>query len=91
MDPKLSSTLKMAAALWLKEAVEQHIHPHPVQQAELERCTTSDGCDVRVVYHTRANSISVETVDYTEADKVTVAELYRDHLVHTPDTTTTKQ
>jgi hypothetical protein len=46
MNPKLTSTLKMAAALWLKEAVDQHIDPHPDQQAELQRCLTSDGCDV---------------------------------------------
>jgi hypothetical protein len=93
MNPKLSSTLKMAAALWLKEAVDQHIDPHPDQQAELQRCLTSHGCDVRVVFHSRANRVSVETVDYTEADKVKVAELYRDQLIPSdaPDTSSTKQ
>jgi hypothetical protein len=79
MDPKLTTALKLAASLWAK-AAEQQLRSHPEQLAELERCIISDACDVRIVYHTRANAITLETVEPSADGKLTAVELFRDQL-----------
>jgi hypothetical protein len=76
MDEKTSATTKLALGLWVQAALE-HIKLHPEHLAELAKAINSDTGDVRVVYHTKANAIAIETLELVE-DKWVVRELYRD-------------
>jgi len=76
MDRKTTHNLTEALAPWVKEAIA-HIKPHQEHWAEIVKCMNGNG-DVRVVFHARANCITVEVADYDES---TVAEVFREFLV----------
>jgi hypothetical protein len=76
MNPKTTSELTTALRPWVNDALA-YIKERPDLWAELVKCMTADG-DVRVVFHIRANAITVEAADYTES---TVAELFRQQIV----------
>jgi len=78
-DPRLSAALKSAIAVWLDGAMLL-LRDHADHIAELRNAMGGDNGDVRIVYHMRANAISIETFDTSE-QTVTVTELFREQLV----------
>jgi hypothetical protein len=77
MNSKISSALKNAVGHWLNEAIP-HIKGRREQMAELRNGLEGDGCDVRVIYHLRANCITIETFDMANR---TFTEILRDQFV----------
>jgi hypothetical protein len=78
-DPRLSAALKSALSVWLDGALLL-MRKHTDHVAELRRAMGGDGGDVRIVYHMRANAMTIETFDATD-QTVTVTELFREQLV----------
>jgi hypothetical protein len=76
MDPQLTAALKAALNLWVSAAM-RYIDGRPVQMAELRKCMEGDG-EVRIIYHVKANAITIEAIDHAER---TFAELFRQQLV----------
>jgi hypothetical protein len=56
------------------------LRDHADHIAELRSAMGGDNGDVRIVYHMRANAITIETFDTSE-QTVTVTELFREQLV----------
>ena len=77
MNEQTTHRLIKTLRQWIVDALG-HIKPHPDQWGELARCMAIVGGDVRVVFHVRENSITVEACDYGAG---TIAELFRQHLV----------
>jgi hypothetical protein len=65
--------------VWLDGALLL-MRKHPDHVAELRRAFGVDHSDVRIVYHMRANAMTIETFDATD-QTVTVTELFREQLV----------
>lgn len=78
-DSRLSAALKSALSVWLDGALVL-MRKHPDHVAELRRALGVDHGDVRIVYHMRANAMTIETFDETE-QSVTVTELFREQLI----------
>ena len=78
-DPRLSAALKSALSVWLDGAL-LILRKHADHVAELRRAMGGESGDVRIVYHMRANAMTIETYDATE-QSVTVTELFREQLV----------
>jgi hypothetical protein len=76
MDPNTTGQLTAALRPWVKDALG-YIKQRPDLVAEMAKCLNQDG-DVRIVFHIRANAITVEAADYNEG---TMAELFRQHLL----------
>jgi hypothetical protein len=77
MNPKITGALKAAVAVWLMEAVP-HIKGHHKKMAKLRNGLESEGCDVRVIFHLRANAITIETFDLADN---TFTEILRNQIV----------
>jgi len=77
---KVTCELTSALQPWLNEAL-LYLRQQPDLMAELRKCMNGDG-DVRIVFHTRANALTIEAADYAES---TVAELFRQTLVPSGD------
>lgn len=77
MDPQFSNMVKRAVVLWTAKAVE-HLKGYPEQMAELKKGMEGVAADVRIIYHIRANAISIETFDFS---KRTFTEIFREELV----------
>ena len=78
-DPKLSAALKSALCVWLDGALLV-LREHAAHVAELRRAMHRDTGDVRIVYHMRANAITIESFD-AKGRTVTVTELFREQLI----------
>lgn len=78
-DPKLSTALKSALCVWLDGALLL-MRKHSDHVAELRRAMRRDSGDVRIVYHMRANAITIETFD-DSGRTVTITELFREQLI----------
>ncbi|MGN6591125.1 MAG: hypothetical protein ACTHKE_12625 [Sphingomicrobium sp.] len=78
-DPRLSAALKSALCVWLDGAMLL-MRKHADHVAELRRAMRGDSADVRIVYHMRADAITIETFDATDLT-VTVTELFREQLL----------
>ena len=57
-DPRLSAALKSAIAVWLDGAMLL-LRDHADHIAELRTAMGGDNGDVRIVYHMRANAITM--------------------------------
>jgi hypothetical protein len=79
-DPKLSAALKSALCVWLDGAMLL-LREHAAHVAELRSAMRRDSGDVRIVYHMRANAITIESFD-AKGRTVTVTELFREQLIH---------
>jgi hypothetical protein len=77
MDPRLSKILKSSLSFWLTGAIE-HVRPHANRMAQLKKCTVGDQGELRIIYHVKANVISLETLNMAEG---TSTELFREQLV----------
>jgi hypothetical protein len=78
-DPRLSAALKSALCVWLDGALLL-MREHTDHVAELRRAMRRASCDVRIVYHMRANAITIESLD-AKGRTVTVTELFREQLI----------
>jgi len=79
-DPKLSAALKSALCVWLDGAMLL-LREHAAHVAELRSAMRRDSGDVRIVYHMRANAITIESFD-AKGSTVTVTELFREQLIN---------
>jgi len=78
-DPRLSAALKSALSVWLDGAL-LIVRKHADHVAELRKAMGRDHGEVRIVYHMRANAITIETVEASE-QTITLTELFREALV----------
>ncbi len=76
VDPRLSKILKSALSFWVAGAIE-HVKDHAARMEELKKCTAGDLGELRVIYHLKANAISLEILNMAE-NKFT--ELFREQL-----------
>jgi hypothetical protein len=75
-EPRLSNIIKSALSFWLTGAVER-VGPHANRMAELRKCSVGDQGDLRIIYHVKANVISLEAFNMAEG---TFTELFRERL-----------
>ena len=78
-DPRLSAALKSALSVWLDGAMLV-VRKHADHVAELRKAMGGDNGEVRIVYHMRANAITIETVEASD-QSVTLTELFREALM----------
>ncbi|HET8668819.1 MAG TPA: hypothetical protein VFM10_12620 [Terriglobales bacterium] len=76
MDPRFSKILKSALSFWLTSAIE-HVKDHAERMEELKKCTAGDQGEVRIIYHVKANVVSLETLNMAEGK---FRELFREQL-----------
>jgi hypothetical protein len=77
MNPQISRALKTAVTLWTAQAVE-HLKGHAKQIVELRKAMEGETADVRIIFHIRANAITMETFDLGER---TFCEIFREELI----------
>jgi|tagenome__1003787_1003787.scaffolds.fasta_scaffold20784502_3 hypothetical protein len=75
-EPRLSKIIKSALSFWLSETIER-VRPHANRMDELRKCTVGDQGDLRIIYHVKANVISLEAFNMAEG---TFTELFRERL-----------
>jgi hypothetical protein len=82
VDPRNARAVKTAIGCWLHGAL-QELKEHPEQIAELRKCfNANDGSDVRVIFHIKANALTIETLD--QSGRI-FCELFREFLTPSDD------